>query len=99
VFVTTLGANFNKPIALQMSTGFSSCFNSPAAQNVANYHLKGTITALPYNQLASSSGTSFISTSNANVESTVNPLTSLKKEVNSKRTPEELDIIHETAER
>lgn len=82
-----------------MSTGFSNCFNSPSTQNWADHHLKGPVTAVPYNQLASSSGTSFISPSNASVESVVNPISSLKKEANTKRTPEELDIIQATAER
>lgn len=83
-----------------MSTAFSANYISqtPINQNGTNGRLASISSAIPYAQLASSSGASS-SIQNVGAQVHSNPLASLKKAINSKRTVEELEVMRETAER
>jgi hypothetical protein len=76
----------------QMSTGI---FNSSTTQKAKDAHTNPIVS---YSQFTFSSGSLSASTYNA-ASPVNNPLASLKKGVNRKRTPEELDVAQQTAER
>ena len=93
-----LQTSTNQLRSKQMSTGLSGVLNSSTIHKAKDVYSKPVPS---YNQFASTSGISSVSTTNVPLPLVTvnNPLAALKKGLKSNRTPEELEIIQQTAER